>query len=375
MSKLPHLGTTIFTTMSRLAQEYGAINLAQGFPDFDIDTRLAEAVKSAATKPVHQYFPMPGYPPLLQSISRLIEDQYGRIVDPNSDLLITAGATQAIFTTIMALVHNNDEVLILDPSYDCYAPAVVLAGGTPVHVDLNDDYSPNWEAIATSITEKTRLLIINNPHNPSGKVWDLKDIESLLDLMNKHQHILLLSDEVYEFIYFSQKHLSIHLFDDLFERSITVSSFGKTFHVTGWKIGYLVAPEHLMNEIKKVHQFNVFSVNSISQFAIQSYLSSANVSELKQTYLDKREMFKTLLNNSRFKLLPCEGTYFQVLDYSEISDLDDVTFCNYLTKEVGVAAIPLSVFNKSGKDRRHIRLCFAKKTETLIQAAEKLCRI
>jgi methionine aminotransferase len=375
MSKLPHVGTTIFTTMSRLAQEYGAINLAQGFPDFDIDTRLAEAVKSAATKPVHQYFPMPGYPPLLQSISRLIEDQYGRIVDPNSDLLITAGATQAIFTTIMALVHNNDEVLILDPSYDCYAPAVVLAGGTPVHVDLNDDYSPNWEAIATSITDKTKLLIINNPHNPSGKVWDLKDIESLLDLMNKHQHILLLSDEVYEFIYFSQKHLSIHLFDDLFERSITVSSFGKTFHVTGWKIGYMVAPEHLMNEIKKVHQFNVFSVNSISQFAIQSYLSSANVSELKQTYLDKREMFKSLLNNSRFKLLPCEGTYFQVLDYSEISDLDDVTFCNYLTKEVGVAAIPLSVFNKSGKDRRHIRLCFAKKTETLIQAAEKLCRI
>jgi methionine transaminase len=375
MSKLPHVGTTIFTTMSRLAQEYGAINLAQGFPDFDIDPRLAEAVKSTATKPVHQYFPMPGYPPLLQSISRLIEDQYGRIVDPNSDLLITAGATQAIFTTIIALVDNNDEVLILDPSYDCYAPAVLLAGGTPVHVDLNDDYSPNWEAIAASITEKTKFLIINNPHNPSGQVWNLRDIESLLDLMNKHQHILLLSDEVYEFIYFSQKHLSIHLFDDLFERSITVSSFGKTFHVTGWKIGYLVAPEHLMNEIKKVHQFNVFSVNSISQYAIQNYLSNANVSELKQTYLEKRELFKSLLNKSRFKLLPCEGTYFQVLDYSEISDLDDVTFCNYLTKEVGVAAIPVSVFNKSGKDRKHIRLCFAKKTETLIQAAEKLCRI
>lgn len=375
ISKLPNVGTTIFTTMSKLANEYGAINLAQGFPDFNVDEKLVNTLKDVAGKDVHQYMPMGGNPSLLVQIARLINDRYGRVCVPEQNILVTAGATQAIFTALIALVQSGDEVIILDPSYDCYSPAVALAGGNAIHVDLNDDYSPNWDAIRKAFNENTRLLLVNNPHNPSGKVWSEEDLSHLCEILREFPNVILLSDEVYEFIHFEKKHLSAHLYADLHNRTIVVSSFGKSFHITGWKIGYLVAPEKLMVEIKKVHQFNVFSVNSVSQATLAAYLPLSDVGSLKETYMEKRDLFRSLLNSSKFKLLPSEGSYFQLADYSDISDLDDVSFCQYLTKEVGVAAIPVSVFNASGKDRKHIRFCYAKKDETLIQAAERLCKI
>lgn len=375
MSKLPQVGTTIFTVMSKMAAEHNAINLAQGFPDFNVDDKLISTLKDTAGKQVHQYMPMGGNPFLLREISRLIRDRYGRSCHPDNEILVTAGATQAIFTTIMALIGQDDEVLILDPSYDCYAPAVVLAGGKAVHVDLNEAYLPDWEAINAAISTRTKMIIVNNPHNPSGKVWNETDLEALRSLMAKYPELMLLSDEVYEFIHFEKKHLSAHFYEDLRERSIIVSSFGKTFHITGWKMGYLVAPEEWMIEIKKVHQFNVFSVNSVAQATLASYLPVSNVGELKNTYRDKRDLFQQLLKDSNFKLLPSEGSYFQLVDYSVISDLPDVGFCEYLTKNVGVAAIPVSVFNANGKDRKHIRFCYAKQDKTLIEAAQRLCKI
>lgn len=375
MSKLPEVGTTIFTTMSKLAAEHGAINLAQGFPDFDIDPKLENCLKQSISKPIHQYFPMSGHPSLLKEIRRLVRDRYGRLVDQAQEILVTAGATEGIFSSIMALVQRDEEVIILDPSYDCYSPSVLLAGGKPIHVPLNDSYLPNWEAIEKAIGPHTRLLIINNPHNPSGKVWSESDLLSLIAIMAKFPQLHLLSDEVYEFIHFEKKHLSINLFPELYDRTIVTSSFGKTFHVTGWKLAYLIAPPKLMIEIQKVHQFNVFSVNSLAQYALAQYLPSSNVAELHQLYQEKRNLFKKLMKDSRFSLLPSEGTYFQLADYSAISDLNDVHFCEYLTQEIGVAAIPVSVFRQDKLDRKHIRFCFAKKNTTLIAAAEKLCKI
>lgn len=375
MSKLPDVGTTIFTVMSKLAVDHHAINLAQGFPDFPIDDRLKEALKKEADNNVHQYQPMVGSTALLTVIGEKIHCTYKRAVNPLSELLITAGATQAIFTTIQALVFPGDEVIILDPSYDCYAPAVLLAGGIPVHIDLNNNYSPPWEKIASAVTRQTRLLIFNNPHNPSGTIWKEADFRELEDLCIKHPRLLLLSDEVYEFITFEQEHISINERQALQDRTIIVSSFGKTFHITGWKVGYLVAPEQLMVEIKKVHQFNVFSVNSVCQAALANYVPQSDYSELSSLYKQKRDLFQGLLRASKFKLLACEGTYFQLADYSLISDLPDTELCKYLVKEVGVAAIPVSVFNKSGKDEKVIRLCFAKRDETLINAANLLCQL
>lgn len=375
MSKLPDVGTTIFTTMSKLAAEHSAINLAQGFPDFEIDPKLEDCLKQSISKPIHQYFPMSGHPNLLREIRRLVRDRYGRILDQDQEILVTAGATEGIFSSIMALVKQAEEVIILDPSYDCYSPTVTLAGGVPVHVALKENYLPDWEAIEQAIGSRTRLLIINNPHNPSGKVWDEADLNALISLMRKYPDLLLLSDEVYEFIHFEKKHLSINLFPELYERTVITSSFGKTFHVTGWKLAYLLAAPKLMQEIQKVHQFNVFSVNSIAQFALAQYLPSSNVAELHHLYQEKRNLFASLLNDSKFRLLSSEGTYFQLADFSAISEMNDVRFCEYLTTEVGVAAIPVSVFRADRKDLKHIRFCFAKKNTTLITAAEKLCKI
>ena len=375
MSKLPDVGTTIFTVMSKLAVEHNAINLSQGFPDFPIDEQLKQFLSDISFSDEHQYRPMPGSPTLLNAITNQINTQYGRSILPDRELLVTAGATQGIFTAIMALVNAGDEVIILDPGYDCYNPAVRLAGGVPVHIDMTDELMPDWQKISDCISDKTRLIITNNPHNPSGRVWGEKDMDELERLMMAYPKLLVLSDEVYEYITFEQKHLSVNERSSMRERAIVVSSFGKTYHITGWKIGYLVAPENLMSEIKKVHQFNVFSVNAPGQEALAKYVPVSAPEELGSMYKAKRNLFTSLLKESKFKLLPSQGTYFQVADYSDISDEKDVDFCKYLTKEVGVAAIPISVFNASGKDNKLIRFCFAKQEETLIEAAKKLCRI
>lgn len=375
MSKLPNISTSIFTVMSKMAAQYNAINLSQGFPNFPVDERLTDIVAKLAKENVHQYTPMSGYPSLLLKIAALINTSYGRTVQPETELLVTAGATQAIFTTITALVKNNDEVIILDPSYDCYEAPVLLCNANPVRVALNDDYTPNWEIIEKACTSKTKMIIINNPHNPTGKILTESDFESLEILLEKYPDIILLSDEVYEYITFEEKHISAHTRKKLLNRCVMVSSFGKSFHVTGWKIGYLAAPEYLMKEIKKVHQFLVFSVNSICQIAVSEYLDIVSIVEIGKLYQEKRDYFRQLLKNSRFKLMPCEGTYFQVVSYAAISNENDVDFCKRLIVEHGVAAIPISTFYADGKDLKLIRFCFAKDNATLEEAAKRLCAI
>ena len=375
MSKLPNISTSIFTVMSKMAVEYNAINLSQGFPNFPVDERLTDIVAKLAKENVHQYTPMSGYPPLLLKIAALINTSYGRTVQPETELLVTAGATQAIFTTITALVKNNDEVIILDPSYDCYEAPVLLCNANPVRVPLNDDYTPNWEIIEKACTSKTKIIIINNPHNPTGKILTQSDFTSLEILLEKYPDIILLSDEVYEYITFEEKHISAHMRKKLLNRCVMVSSFGKSFHVTGWKIGYLAAPEYLMKEIKKVHQFLVFSVNSICQVAISEYLDIVSINEIGKLYQEKRDYFQQLLKGSRFKLIPCEGTYFQVVSYAAISNENDVDFCKRLVIQHGVAAIPISTFYADGKDLKLIRFCFAKDNATLEEAAKRLCAI
>jgi len=375
MSKLPSLGTTIFSVMSKLANEHHAINLSQGFPNFPVNEKLRTIYRETIDLDVHQYAPMPGNAKLLFQISQLIERHYHRTINPNSELLVTAGATQGIFTIIQALVNYADEVVVLDPCYDCYDPAITLAGGKPVHVLLNDEYLPDWDKIEDAISDKTQLLIINNPHNPSGRIWQENDFLALESIMDKNPNLILLSDEVYEFITFEQKHISINTRKKLSNRSIIVSSFGKTFHITGWKMGYLVAPEKYMIEIKKVHQFLVFSVNSVAQETLAKYLEIVDVNQLGSFYQEKRDLFRSLMSQSRFNLLPSEGTYFQLASYLAISNEKDVQFTLKLVKEYGVATIPVSVFNQAEKDMKHIRFCFAKTDETLIQAAERLRKI
>jgi methionine transaminase len=374
-SKLPNVGTTIFTVMSKLAAEHNAINLSQGFPNFPVDERLTNIVSEIASGAIHQYLPMTGYPPLLEKISRTIETSYGRSLEATQEILVTAGATQGIYTAIQALVGIGQEVIILDPSYDCYEPAVVLAGGTPIRIPLNDDFTPNWDKIEAAFSSRTAMIMVNNPHNPSGKILSHQDFEQLENILDKHPNVVLLSDEVYEYITFEEKHISVNSREKLRNKAIIISSFGKTFHITGWKIGYLVAPIDIMKEIHKVHQFLVFSVNSIAQVALSKYLDLVDVNALGKFYQDKRDLFRNLIKESRFELLPSEGTYFQVVNYSKISDENDVDFSQRLVKEYGVASIPMSVFNASGKDDKLIRFCFAKDTDTLTKAAKLLCKI
>jgi methionine aminotransferase len=358
-----------------MAAEYNAINLSQGFPNFPVNKELLNAYHEVIDESFHQYMPMPGYGPLMVEVAEKIRTHYGRQIHPDLELLITAGATQAIFTAIQAVVHAGDEVVVLDPSYDCYAPSVELCGGRPVHVNLNADFSVDWNKVSDVITAKTRLIIVNNPHNPGGAVLSLTDIEALEAILDKHPHVLFLSDEVYEYIHFDAPHISANSREKLLNKTIVVSSFGKTFHVTGWKIGYLVAPEFIMSEIKKVHQFNVFCVNSTAQAALAKYLPQTDLSELSSFYKQKRDLFRNLITGSKFELLDCKGSYFQVARYSEISDLNDVDFSIELTKRYGVAVIPVSVFNKDKHDDKLIRFCFAKDNDTLIKSAEKLCKI
>lgn len=375
MSKLPNISTSIFTVMSKMAAEYNAINLSQGFPNFPVDERLTDIVAKLAHENVHQYTPMAGFPPLMTKIAALINTSYRRTIQPETELLVTAGATQAIFTIITALVNNNDEVIILDPSYDCYEAPVLLCNANPVRVALNDDYTANWEIIEKACTSKTKMIIINNPHNPTGKILTESDFETLEMLLDKYPDIVLLSDEVYEYITFEEKHISAHSRKKLLNRCVVVSSFGKSFHITGWKVGYLVAPENLMTEIKKVHQFLVFSVNSICQNAISEYIDLVSIAEIGKLYKEKRDYFRHLLKNSRFELMPCEGAYFQVVSYTAISHESDVDFCKRLIIDHGVAAIPISTFYANGKDLKLIRFCFAKDNATLEAAAKKLCAI
>jgi methionine aminotransferase len=375
MSKLPNIGTSIFTLMSKMASEYDAINLSQGFPNFPVDTLLTDIVIRLAKENVHQYLPMTGYPPLLSNIARLVKKSYQRILLPETEILVTAGATQAIFTTIQALIQSDDEVIILDPSYDCYEAPVLLCNARPVRIALNDDYTPDWDCIQKACSDNTKMIIINNPHNPTGKILTQSDFEALESLLENFPKINVLSDEVYEYINFEHKHISAHTRIKLVNRCVMISSFGKSFHVTGWKVGYLVAPEHLMKEIKKVHQFLVFSVNSICQVAISEYLDLVSVDEIGTLYQQKRDYFRQLLTTSRFELLPSEGTYFQVASYAAISSENDVAFCTRLIKEHGVAAIPISTFYENGKDLHLIRFCFAKDNSTLKEAARRLCKI
>lgn len=376
MSKLPSVGTSIFSVMSKLALEHNAINLSQGFPNFPIDERLTSIHSRIVLEgQSNQYCPMAGHPQLLDGLQRLILQSYGRTVNPATELLVTAGATQAIFTILQALADKGDEVIILDPCYDSYESAIILSGAKSVHVALNEQYLPDWNAIENAITPNTRFILTNDPHNPSGRVWSESDYEALETLVEKNPHLLVLSDEVYEYITFEKKHISINQRPKLQDKALSVSSFGKTFHITGWKIGYIVAPQHLMDEIKKVHQFLVFCVNSTAQATLAAYLDVVTINELGRFYQQKRDVFQSLMSGSRFELLPSEGTYFQLASYANISDEDAITFTKRILTEHKVATIPVSVFNADGRDLKHIRFCFAKTDETLIQAAEKLKHI
>lgn len=374
-TKLPKVGTTIFTTMSQMANEYQAINLSQGFPNFPIDPIIEELLAKNSKENVHQYAPMAGLPSLLDGIAQMVHRVYKREINPATEILVTAGATQGIFAALQALVHLGDEVVILDPAYDCYGPAVHLAGGRAIHIPMREDFTIDWRELRQTVNQKTRILIINNPHNPSGKMMDQSDYDALVQVMIDHPNLILCSDEVYEFITFEKTHFSAHNHEILRNRSVIVSSFGKTFHLTGWKVGYLIAPEYILKEIKKVHQYLVFSVNSVAQKTLADYISTTDVTTLGKFYQDKRDRFKELMAKSKFEFLPSEGTYFQTVKYQAISDLPDVQFCEWMVKEVGVAAIPLSVFYEELTDYHTIRFCFAKTDDTIIQAAERLCKI
>lgn len=375
MSKLPLITTSIFTTMSQMANDYNAINLSQGFPNFPVDEKLRNSVSKWAKEEIHQYLPMAGLPPLLDKIAKLTLHSYQRKVNPLIEILITAGATEGIFATIQALVNSDDEVIILDPSYDCYETPVLLCNAKPIRINLNDDFTPNWDVIGNAMNSKTRMIIINNPHNPSGKIWIENDFIELEKLLSIYPNLIVLSDEVYEYISFENKHISVNQREKLMDRSIVISSFGKSFHITGWKIGYLIAPEHLMKEIKKVHQYLVFSVNSIAQYAINDYLDIVQLSELRNFYQEKRDYFRKLLQETKFELLPCEGSYFQVVSYSTISDENDLDFTKRLVTQFGVATIPLSPFYEDKKDMQCIRFCFAKEEKTLLKATERLLKL
>jgi methionine transaminase len=373
-SRLPHVGTTIFTVMSALAAEKGAVNLGQGFPDFGCDSKLVDAVTRAMQQGQNQYPPMAGVPELREAVASKIEALYGRSYSATSEITVTAGATQAILTTILAVVHPGDEVIVLEPCYDSYVPNIELAGGIAVRVPLTPGtFRPDFGLIAAALTPRTRAIIVNTPHNPSGTIWSADEMQRLEALLAP-TNALLISDEVYEHMVFDgQLHQSAARFAGLAERAFVISSFGKTYHVTGWKVGYVAAPSALTHEFRKVHQFNVFTVNTPVQYALANYMADpAPYLTLPDFYQQKRDLFRAGLAQTRFKLLPCEGTYFQCVDTSAINDLSEAELCKWLTSDVGVAAIPLSAFYGNGFDQQVIRFCFAKKTETLVLALEKL---
>lgn len=373
-SKLPNQGLSIFAVMTQMANQYGAINLSQGFPDFPSDPTLIDLVYKHMKEGKNQYAPMQGVPALRQAIADKIKSLYHTEINPDSEITITAGATQALFNTFSAFVSPGDEVIVLDPAYDCYAPAVRLNSGTPVHIPISGpEFKTPWDQIHAAISDKTSVIIFTNPHNPLGKTFKEDDIDQLRQLLKTFKGVIVV-DEVYEHLVYDRlPHLSILKYPDIYERCIVTYSFGKTFHNTGWKMGYSVAPPELTKELRKVHQFNVFSVNTPIQHAIAEYMSDAS------TYLDlpdffqaKRDLMAEGLANTPFNVLPCEGSYFMLVDYSEVSDLKDTEFAAWLTKEKGVASIPLSPFYLDPPYDKVVRLCFAKSDDTLQNALDKL---
>ncbi len=376
-TKLPAVGTTIFTVMSALAAEKGAVNLGQGFPDFNCDPALVNAVTSAMQEGLNQYPPMTGVAPLREAVAAKIEALHGYKYNPASEITITAGATQAIITAILAVVRAGDEVIVLEPCYDSYVPNIELAGGTVVRVPLTPGtFRPDFDKIAAAMTPKTRAILINSPHNPSATIWSREDMLQLQDLLAPTD-VLLISDEVYEHMVFDQRqHESAARYPSLAARAFIVSSFGKTYHVTGWKVGTVAAPASLTAEFRKVHQFNVFTVNTPVQHGLARYMASPQpYLDLPAFYQRKRDLFREGLAKTRFKLLPSEGSYFQCVDISAISDLSEADFCLWLTSEIGVAAIPLSAFYGNQFDQRVVRFCYAKKDETLQLALDRLAKL
>jgi len=375
-SKLKLSGESIFSSISKLSNEHNAINLGQGYPDFEIDRGLKDLVQKEAQGNFHQYAPMAGMMQLRAAISDKYEKLYNLSPDPVEEITITAGATQGLFCSIQALVQTGDEVIVIEPAYDSYIPSIQLAGGKAVSCPVTKDFKINWSLIKESISAKTSMLIINTPHNPTGQVFEQSDLKVLKEL-TRNTDIKILSDEVYEhLIYDGKKHLSLFADSELRERTISVFSFGKTLHATGWKMGYFIANQRLTKAVRSVHQWNVFSVNSFVQNAIATYLlDDSNYLNLSSFYQKKRDLFEQGMHKSRFVPIKCTGTYFQLYDYSSISDLNDLAFAERLIKEFGVAAIPISPFYSVKPDQKILRFCFAKKEETLKKAVEILCKV
>ncbi len=378
-TRLPKVGTTIFTVMSALAQEHGAVNLSQGFPDFDCPAALQEAVARHMAAGRNQYAPMGGVPALGAAIAAKVQRLYGRQVDPGAEVTVTAGATEALFCAITALVRPGDEVIVFDPVYDSYEPAIELAGGRAVHLPLvPPQYTVDWQRFKEVLSPKTRVVIVNTPHNPTGATLGDDDLNTLAALL-RDSGVFVIADEVYEHIVFDGRdHRSLNGHPELAARSLVISSFGKTYHATGWKIAYCIAPPRLTEELRKVHQYVTFSVATPLQYAYADYIAAhpEHYAELPRFYQTKRDLFCALLVPSKFVVTPSSGTYFQLADYSAISDADDVSFARWMTREVGVAAIPISVFYaRPDPGQRLVRFCFAKNDDTLKQAAERLCRI
>jgi methionine aminotransferase len=373
-SKLPDVGLTIFSVMTKLAMEHDAINLAQGFPDFNADTHLLDAVSKAMFEGRNQYAPMPGLPELNILIAKKLYMDYGWMPNPESEITVTAGGTQAIYSIIGSMVEEGDEVIVIEPSYDCYIPSVVSFGGIVKTFQLQPPhYKVDWDAVESLITDRTKVIITNTPHNPCGVLLEESDLKRLEEIVTRH-NIYLISDEVYEHIIFDgHLHQSVLRFPELYKRSFVVFSFGKSLHVTGWKTGYVIAPPKLTAELRKNHQYNVFSVNRPMQHGIASYMQHhADFHALAAFYQQKRDFFLKLVEALPLKFLPCYGSYFIIADYSDVSDLDDLTFAKELTIEGGVATIPMSPFYRKGSDAKILRFCFAKKEETLIEAAERM---
>ena len=376
-SKLPQVGTTIFAVMSSMANEYGAINLSQGFPDFEVDPVLIGLVTKYMKKGYNQYAPMAGIPALREAIAAKANRLYQAGINPDTEITLTAGGTQALYTALAAVVRENDEVIVFEPCYDSYVPAIEANGAKEVYITLEaPDYKIPWEKVKKVINSRTRMMIFNTPHNPTGTVWTEEDIKQLHNIV-KDSQILILSDEVYEHIIFDgQQHESILKYPELFQRSFVCFSFGKVFHATGWKMGYCIAPEYLMKEFRKIHQFLVFSVNTPIQYALAEYLQDENnYLKLPAFYQAKRDYFLDLIKDSRFTFSPAGGSYFQLLNYSKISDEAEYDFAVRLTKENGIASIPTSSFYNNNNNQNMLRFCFAKENETLEQAAEILNKI
>ncbi|MUP45266.1 aminotransferase class I/II-fold pyridoxal phosphate-dependent enzyme [Gramella sp. BOM4] len=376
-SKLPNTSPSIFSVMSQMANQYKAINLSQGFPNFETDQELKDLVTQAMRDGFNQYPPDAGVLDLRREITKKIESLYGKKYDPETEIIVTSGATEALFDAISAFVSKGDEVIVLKPAYDSYEPCIKLNGGKPVLVQLKgENYKVDWQEVRDSITPRTRMIIINTPHNPTGTVLTKEDMQELESIL-KDTEIILLSDEVYEhLIYDDLEHQSASRFQNLSERAIVCASFGKTFHNTGWKTGYCVAPEELMREIRKIHELTVFSVNHPMQKAYSEYLKDpTHYLKLNSFYQKKRDYFLKLIRDSRFRFTASSGTYFQLLNYSEISDESDVDFAERLAKEHKLASIPVSVFNIDKKDHKQLRFCFAKTDETLERAAEIICKL